>query len=183
MLSWASLPLLLQATAMLVDELYFHRRRGLRRWESFGHPLDTLSVLACYGVALWATPSDANLVWYALLAALSCLLVTKDELVHAAQCRPGEHWLHAVLFVLHPIVLGSVALLWLRNERLLLGISASLTAGFGVYQLTYWNLPWARRFQSRSTTQSTIRSESVGTPRMTTPSRSYAPNPGSETRG
>jgi hypothetical protein len=182
-LTWLALPLLLQAAAMLVDELYFHRRRGLKRWESVGHPLDTLSVLACYGLALWATPSESNLVSYALLAAFSCLFVTKDELVHAAQCRPGEHWLHAVLFMLHPIVLGSVALLWFRQERGLLGLSAILTAGFGVYQLTYWNLPWARRLQSQSTTQSTIRSESAGTRPMTTPSRSYAPNPGSETRG
>jgi len=174
---------MLQTAAMLVDELYFHRRRGLPRWERVGHPVDTLSVLACYALALASTPNEANLVAYAALAAFSCLLVTKDELVHSARCSAGEQWLHALLFVLHPIVLGGAALLWFRHERGLLALLASLTAGFGLYQITYWNVPWAKLFQSRSTTRFMIRSESAGTPRTTTRSRSYAPSPDSETRG
>ena len=48
----------LQGLAMLVDELLFHRRRGLPRWERIGHPIDTLSVLACYGVSLWLPPTQ-----------------------------------------------------------------------------------------------------------------------------
>jgi hypothetical protein len=183
MLKWLALPLLLQALAMLVDELHFHRQRGLPRWERIGHPLDTLSVLGCYGVALCWAPGDESLTAYALLATLSCLLVTKDEWLHAARCKPAEQWLHAVLFVLHPIVLGAGALLWVRHERVLLGSAASLTAGFGAYQLLYWNVPWTRLFRSRSTTPSTISSGSVGTQPMTIPSRSYAPNPDSETPG
>ena len=109
--------------------------------------------------------------------------MNKDELVHAARCGPAEQWLHSVLFVLHPIVLGVGALLWLRQERLLLGISASLTAGFGLYQLVYWNVPWTRLSRSRSTTPSTTSSGSVGTPPTTIPSRCYAPNHDSETPG
>lgn len=168
---------------MLVDELYFHRRRGLPRWERIGHPLDTLSVLACYGLALSSTPSDDTLLAYAVLAGLSCLLVTKDELVHAARCEPMEHWLHALLFVLHPIVLGVGALLWLSQERMLLWLSASLTAGFGAFQALYWNVPWKSLLRLRSTTPFTISSASAGTTPMTIRSRSYVPNPDSETRG
>lgn len=168
---------------MLVDEIFFHRRRGLPRWERIGHPIDTLSVLACYCVTLALPPSQANLTLYVGLAALSCLLVTKDELVHAAHCEPAEQWLHSLLFILHPVVLGGAALLWLKEARGLLWLSAWLTAAFGVYQALYWNVPWKRVFRSPSTTPSTISLANAGTPPTMTPSRSYAPNPGSETPG
>jgi hypothetical protein len=180
---WVAIPLALQALCMLVDELYFHRARGLPRWERIGHPLDTLSVLACYAVALSLTPEIRNLGFYVAVSALSCLLVTKDELVHAQHCQPLEQWLHAVLFILHPIVLGVGALLWLNQERTLLWLSASLTAAFACYQALYWNLPWKKLLRSPSTTPSTMSSASAGTPPMTIPSPSYAQNPGSETRG
>ena len=168
---------------MLVDELFFHRKRGLPLWERIGHPLDTLSVLTCYSLALSLAPTQRNLVWYGLAAAGSCLLVTKDEWVHGERCRPAEQWLHALLFILHPIVLGAGAWLWLRQERTLLWLSASLTAAFGLYQALYWNVPWTRLFRSPSTTRFTTSSASAGTLPTTTPSPSYGPNQGSETRG
>jgi hypothetical protein len=40
------------------------------------------------------------------------LLITKDEWVHADQCNAGEHWLHSVLFVVHPVVLITAGLMW-----------------------------------------------------------------------
>ncbi len=185
MTAWLLLPLVLQALAMLFDELYFHRARGLSRWERVGHPVDTLSVLACYGFALAVPPSPGALAPYIGLAAFSCLLVTKDELVHAQQCRAGEQWLHSLLFILHPIVLGTVALLWHRHERELLWAMAALTLGFGLHQALYWNVPWKRLLlrSSPSTTTSMTSSASAGTELTTIRSRSYAPSPASETRG
>jgi hypothetical protein len=180
---WATLPLGLQACAMLVDELYFHRQRGLPRWERLGHPVDTLSVLACYAIALSLRPTEAHAVVYLIAAGFSCLLITKDELVHAQRCSPLELWLHSVLFVLHPVVLGIGGLLWFRQEGAMLWLSASLTAAFGAYQLLYWNVPWKNSFQSPSTTPSTTSSASAGTQPTTTPSRSCAPSHGSETLG
>jgi hypothetical protein len=145
-------PLALQGLAMFFDELHFHRRRGLPRWERIGHPLDTASVLACFAVASLAPWSSGWLGVYATLAAFSCLLITKDEGVHAARCTAGEHWLHSVLFVLHPIVLACVAVLWRGGERRLVLAQAGLTASFGAYQLLYWNFPrrlsWTRRTTS-----------------------------------
>jgi hypothetical protein len=180
---WVGLPLGLQALCMLVDELYFHRARGLPRWERIGHPLDTLSVLSCYALALSLAPSPGHLGLYLGLAGFSCLLVTKDELVHAQRCPPLEHWLHALLFVLHPVVLGVGALLWLGGERTLLWVSASLTAAFGSYQALYWNVPWKKLLRFPSTMPSTTTSASVGTPPTMTPSRCYEQNRASETRG
>jgi hypothetical protein len=140
LIPWAVLPLGAQAAAMLTDELHFHRQRGLPRWERIGHPLDTLTLIACYAVAIGWPPSALALEVYAGLALLSCLFVTKDEWVHARYAPPGEHWLHSVLFVLHPVVLGAVALLWIDGVRTILYIQAGLTLAFGLYQAIYWQL-------------------------------------------
>jgi hypothetical protein len=163
-LTWALVaPLPIQGVAMLYDELHFHRARGLGRWERVGHPLDTLTMLACIGWTLVAAPSARAAGVYAALAVISCLFVTKDEFVHARRCTPGEHWLHAILFLVHPVILVSVALLWVSARgtspdgawlALRLPDSATAvrililqfvgTAAFGLYQAAYWNLPWRR---------------------------------------
>ena len=72
------IPFILQALAIAWDEGYFHLRRGLPQWERIGHPLDTFSVILCIGFVLWVPFSFENVKIYAFLAALSCLLVTKD---------------------------------------------------------------------------------------------------------
>ncbi len=134
-----------QALAMAVDEFVFHRRRGLPSWERRGHPLDTLSVLLCLGLALTAPAQGFWLRLYALAAIFSCLCVTKDEWVHAGRCTPAEHWLHAGLFMLHPILLFAVYALW-RNGgetgRGLLALESVLAAVFAGYQWLYWNTAW-----------------------------------------
>jgi hypothetical protein len=134
----------LQATAMFFDEGRYHRRRGLPRWERLGHPLDTLTVAIPYAWALVADPRRASsLAVYVTLAFFSCLFVTKDEPVHARLCPPGEHWLHAFLFIMHPIVFLAVALLWRSgHDRWLLAAQLGLTVLFGLYQLIAWSPPW-----------------------------------------
>jgi len=134
---------------MFVDEIHFHRRRGLPRWERIGHPVDTLSVLICYCVALTQRPNNTALALYAGLATLSCVLITKDELVHSRRCVPAEQWLHALLFILHPIVLGAAAVLWFQHKTTVLAVQTVLTLSFGCYQLLYWNVPWIRQSGAR----------------------------------
>ena len=135
-------PASLQAAAMAVDEGWYHRRRGLPRWERIGHPLDTTTVLLAYAWLLLHEPGDTRaLVIYAALALFSCVFVTKDELVHAGRCTGGEHWLHAVLFVLHPLVFAAFAALWVAREHLvLLWVQTALTGIFALHQLIYWSL-------------------------------------------
>jgi hypothetical protein len=164
-LAWALVaPLAVQGVAMLGDELHFHRARGLGPWERIGHPLDTLTMLACIGWALAAAPSRSTAGVYAALAVVSCLFVTKDEFVHARRCSAGEHWLHAVLFVVHPLILISVGVLWVAAHPAVGTVWESLpdsvtalrvltfqfaaTSAFGLYQAVYWNLPWIRSRQS-----------------------------------
>ncbi len=139
-------PAALQGAAMLVDELLFNRARGLPKWERIGHPLDTLTVVAAYAWALLHRPTHGALVGYAILAGFSCFFVTKDEPVHSRLCNAGEMWIHALQFVLHPIVFVAFALLWVRGQHpLILDFWAAATAAWGLYQVVYWNLVWRPR--------------------------------------
>ncbi len=153
---------LFHAVLAIVDEVYFHYKRGLGLWERLGHPADTITVLVCYSVVLFFPPTEKNIIIYTLLAAFSCIFVTKDEFVHAKLCVLGEMWLHAFLFLLHPILFILVGLYWvaigsshtnslflqeLQGESLqvfrvfFLG-EATLTLLMMFYQIVYWNFLW-----------------------------------------
>ncbi len=142
---------------MLVDEFHFHRRRGLPRWERWGHPLDTLSVIACYAFALFMPFSPGAAAAYILLALFSCLWITKDEWVHAELCGPGEQWVHSVLFVLHPVLLGLAGWYWVVSRTsptshaeaiftepgifaVFFPVHAAITFLFLIYQIIWWNI-------------------------------------------
>jgi hypothetical protein len=144
------IPALLQGLVIVVDELFYHRRRALPAWEIVGHPLDTLTVVACYAFLLFLPPSPERLTVFIVLAAFSTLFVTKDELVHAEQCAPGEHWLHSLLFILHPTAFFCSAQLWLSGSgAIFFAAQLALTSLFFLYQIFYWGIPWARTRQGR----------------------------------
>lgn len=151
----------IQGIAMFFDEFYYHQKRGLPRWEKIGHPLDTLSTLSCFLFLYILPPTERNLIIYAGLAVFSCLFITKDEVVHAKECSPGEQWLHSILFILHPITLIAAVFIWpllhtgtpttvnlvFTPENLwaakylplfILG-QIVLIIIFMIYQITYWN--------------------------------------------
>ncbi|HEX3855248.1 MAG TPA: hypothetical protein VHW01_30000 [Polyangiaceae bacterium] len=126
---------------MFADEFVFHRKRGLPRWERLGHPLDTLTTALCYGwlIAVPATAPHA-LGIYTALCAFSCIFITKDELVHSRVCEPLEIWLHAVLFVLHPIVFLGFGLIWYSGaDTWALTAVLGATLALFAYQIVYWN--------------------------------------------
>ena len=131
---------------MLVDEGWCHRKRGLGRWERIGHPVDTLSVAACYAWLVFVKPELPNaLAIYIGLAAFSCLLITKDEPVHTRACDATESWLHSVLFVLHPIVFLGFGLVWRSGDHeWVLRAQLVLTLAFAAYQTIYWSVLWKR---------------------------------------
>ncbi len=154
---FALIPFCLQAVVIGIDELYFHHRRGLPKWEKIGHPLDTLSLLLCLLMTLWA-PFDAdNLKIYIGLCIVSCLMVTKDEFIHKEHCPGAENWLHALLFLLHPVTLTIAGLIWpvtqgvsmpswltywLDNSDalfLFLELQTIAIALFFCYQVIFWN--------------------------------------------
>ncbi len=139
---------------MGVDEFGFHHQRAVPRWEWMGHALDTSVFLACLVCPLVLAPEPANLRLYGVLAVISCILITKDEFIHQRLCSGGEHWLHAVLFILHPIVLMATAYLWISTgtaalkglpvpapalARGMLLLQILVVSGFLAFQIAYWS--------------------------------------------
>lgn len=157
MWKFALIPFMLQAITIGIDEVYFHYKRGLPRWEKIGHPLDTLSLLICLLIPLFFPFNDYMLKVYIGLAIISCLMVTKDEFIHKEHSSGAENWLHAILFILHPIVLTVAAMIWpvIQNEvvplwlgiwlnepdalRWFLQIQVGSICLFLFYQIIFWN--------------------------------------------
>jgi phosphatidylserine synthase len=134
------LPIGIQGLAMFFDEFYFHHKRGLPRWERIGHPIDTFSVLICYLYLLLNQPTDANLKIYIGLCLFSCLLITKDEFIHTEKCEAKENWLHAILFILHPITFLAAGVLWIqKSETILFTVQSVVIFSFMIYQIVYWS--------------------------------------------
>jgi hypothetical protein len=134
---------------MVIDEFYFHHQRGLDPWERFGHPLDSMSVLVCFFWLTLAPLTHLSLMIYLGLAMLSCFFVTKDEFIHARTCLPGEQWLHAMLFILHPMIFAAAfTIRWIPEfasfSPVLQGQIFAIT-GFMLYQFIYWNVIHDRR--------------------------------------
>ena len=131
--------LTVQGALMLVDEGLFHRWRVLGRVESWSHVVDTLIFVAALCIAAFAPATTPWLRAFVALAVTSSLLITKDEWIHTKECVAGEHWIHSLLFVIHPLVLIAIGGLWLRGENGTLrygAVASSLV--FALYQWGYW---------------------------------------------
>ena len=147
------LPFIIQAIVIFLDEWLYHLKRGLPKWERIGHPLDTLSIIACM-VFVLAIPYEASWIkFYVALGIFSCLLVTKDEFVHKHHCPAGEHWLHAILFINHSVLITAMGFMWPHLSkpgevlRLFLWSQAALATLFFLYQVIYWNFIYEKRHQ------------------------------------
>lgn len=122
---------------MILDEFHFHRQREpLPKWERWGHPIDTLSVICVYLYAIGFECKPERLLGFIALSVFSCLLICKDEWIHAEECRGGEQFLHALLFLIHPIVFFSVFMMWAEHiaEYALLAQVLAMLAFF-IYQV------------------------------------------------
>jgi len=131
----------LQGFFILFDEFHFHIKRGLPKWERIGHPLDTLSFLACFAFTLFFAPTKIAVSFFLFLSAFSCIFVTKDEFIHAEKCPAGEQWVHSILFILHPVCLVAIYRFWITQEyRPFVLFQTSLMSLFMLYQFFFWQL-------------------------------------------
>lgn len=138
---WPALPIILQGIVMMIDEFYFHHKRGLPLWEKIGHPLDSLTVISCYLFLVLKNPTETNIKIYIGLCIFSSLFITKDEFVHAKKCEPLENWLHSVLFILHPITLLAAGIIWINQlSSTFLIIQLFIILTFMIYQIVFWGL-------------------------------------------
>lgn len=157
------IPFLLQAVLILFDEWVFHIKRGLPKWERIGHPIDTISLIACFIYVFLLPYTLKALIGYIALSIFSCLLITKDEFIHKHHCPATEQWVHAVMFINHPILLSSLGFFWYgmtvkestgafyhvdnplaRSFMISQLIFVSL---FCLYQIIYWNVIWKEKKQ------------------------------------
>ncbi len=140
----------IQGASILIDEFAFHHRRTMPRWERLGHPVDTASVLACLYFLYFFDPTPTTITIYYVLAIASCICITKDEWVHWKYCGPAEMWLHAVLFVTHPVLLFSAMAEWETQKFAFLAVALGVSVFF-VYQVVYWNAlePYLRKLKEQ----------------------------------
>lgn len=129
---------LVHGVLMMADEFYFHHRRFVPVWERIGHPLDTLTVLFCFGILGFAPQTYFFELLFWVGVAVSCVFVVKDEIVHFRHCQAGEMILHGLLFVLHPVLLYSAYLCWSANQGIL-KLFCGVLFLFMSYQIIYWN--------------------------------------------
>ncbi|MBC77749.1 MAG: hypothetical protein CME64_17215 [Halobacteriovoraceae bacterium] len=130
----------IQGVLILFDEFYFHKRRGLKKWERIGHPIDTFIFLGCFIYTLVSPFSESNSVIFLILAVLSCLVILKDEWVHIKECDVFEHWLHCGLFLIHPISLIGLLFVWKEDGFYEIFIQSILITLFLLHQIYYWNI-------------------------------------------
>lgn len=151
------IPFCVQFLAIFFDEFYFHRKRGLPAWEKIGHPLDTLSVFFALLYLCIFPCNSFHIKIYATLSIISMLMITKDEFIHKDICPKSEMWLHAVLFINHPLLLLSAGFMWASLNDLFLfeslkqltyfhdkmafflKLQTILTLIFCAHQFIYWN--------------------------------------------
>ncbi|WP_158998894.1 hypothetical protein [Pigmentibacter ruber] len=146
--------MILQGVVMFFDEFYFHQKRKLPRWERIGHPIDTFFFLLCYLVILFMPMTKATIMLYLIFATFSCLIIIKDEVIHLNKCTALEQYLHAVLFILHPIILIILFFTWgsiSENKTEIISFSNLININnfvkfqfylvilFFMYQIVYWN--------------------------------------------
>jgi hypothetical protein len=144
----------LHAFFMIIDEFYFHMKRILPKWERIGHPLDTLFFLACFVVVIFFSMTKMSIIFYIILSCISCVFIIKDEFIHLKHCSKYEQMLHALMFILHPVLLIILFLSWssftkpyfdflqiihspiIKN---IIWFQFSSAIVFLFYQVIYWN--------------------------------------------
>ena len=146
--------ILLHGTFMMVDEFYFHHKRGLPKWERIGHPIDTLFALVCFAIVIFLPQTKINLILFFIAFVLSCFIVIKDEAQHLKFCCKYEQFIHAFVFILHPIFLFNVFLSWSSfspayfqildilsspSIKFLVMLQVGSICLFLLYQIIYWN--------------------------------------------
>ena len=135
---------------MMIDEFYFHHKRGLKKWESLGHPIDSFFFLITFLFCL-TVPYQEKWTWiFITLSVVSTLIITKDEWIHSEQCSGAENWLHAMLFIIHPIALAGLYYAWTASLQNLILVQTIIITIFFLYQLIYWNFPKKGRYETRS---------------------------------
>lgn len=147
-----------QALVMIFDEFFYHRRRGLEKFERWGHVADTTLFFAAITLPILLVPHAFNIGVYIFFAASSAIITTKDEWIHARFCTGGEQWCHSILFLLHGAILVALGILWTIDPSSSVLRLLPLPVGlWGIYQFFYWNVLYDESKEKRRDQQSILR--------------------------
>lgn len=131
---------LLASIFFLIDEP-MHMKRGLSQWEKISHIIDAFCTTCTYAIGYLALLTNSSfLFWlYCAFALITICISFKDEWIHANECPPEEHLVHASMFAINGIcyVLGAfIILLKLPSWPLSLGVCFGIITV--IWQFIFW---------------------------------------------
>ncbi len=131
---------LLASVFFLIDEP-MHAKRGLSDWEKTSHIIDALCTSSTYAIGYFALKTNLPaLFWlYCVFALITICVSFKDEWIHARECPPEEHFVHAFMFASNGIcyILGAFIIL-LKLSSWLFAFGACFGILTALWQFVFW---------------------------------------------
>lgn len=103
----------------LIDELVFHKKRAILRLDRLSQLLNVVFLWILTFIAYQVTYSDGLSTFFLAMAVASLILVARQEWTEHVFDLP-ERGLHSVVYMMHPVVIGVLGILWFLTS----GISA-----------------------------------------------------------
>ncbi len=146
MVLFISITTIFHAFAFAYDEYVLNKRRDLSQGEINSALIDGIIYLSTVAFTIFTTYSDVLGSLYVFLASCSCISIIKNEYFYPNNLPKIERIIHAILYILHPLILYAFYLSWKENFfqtnmtywMLQLGYMA---LGFKAmsYHVIYWN--------------------------------------------
>ncbi|MCO4794186.1 MAG: hypothetical protein KC493_10755 [Bacteriovoracaceae bacterium] len=128
-----------------IDEFKFHKKRGLKKVELINALFDGALFIGALIIPLFTTYSYWWEKLYIAMCICSCLSIIKNEFFYKG-LEIGERVTHALLYVLHPVILFAYYDGWKVNyfdNHYYVWMIQLLYVFLGVqaitYQIIYWN--------------------------------------------
>ncbi len=126
MVLFITITTVLHACLFGYDEYFLKRKRELSQAEINSGILDGILFLFVVSLTIFTTFSESLGYIYIGFSGLSCISIVKNEFFYPKDIERVERIVHALLYVLHPLILYC--------------FYASWKMGFFVSDMTYWML-------------------------------------------
>lgn len=104
----------LHGTLFMIDEHFFHKKRGLVKGELLSSIIDGILFLTPITLTVFTRHSFELEKIYIVLSVLSCISISKNEFFYRG-IEQKERLIHSALYVLHPILLYTFYMAWISN--------------------------------------------------------------------
>lgn len=151
MVIFITITTLLHGILFTFDEYIVHKKRSLSQKEVNSGLIDGVLFLSTVALTLFTKFSSLLEIIYISLGFLSCVAIIKHEMFLPPDITKRERVIHAVLYILHPLILYAFYVSWksdffntnLTYWMMQLGYFA---LGFKAitYHVIYWNYVYER---------------------------------------